>query len=211
MMNARWIRIAGVLALAFVAGCANQSDPTAQTTNQEPVGTEIAQQPLDPVDEPRPAAREALAGLEAAVSDMDLYMHDIEPTGAERRKPTLWVHAAEGQLKADNSWALADARAVIYREQEEDILLESRAGSFDESRKVAVLDGGVKVAAGDLQFSTDSVSYDNTHRVVQTHSPVELSDGNTRLTAEAATLEPDDGVIMLSNVSGTLSLDGELK
>lgn len=210
-MNARWIRFAGVLALAFVAGCANQSDPADPAADQEPVGTEIAQEPLGPVDEPRPAAREALTGLEAAVSDMDLYMHDIEPTGTERRKPTLWVHAAEGQLKADNSWALADARAVIYREQEEDILLESKAGSFDESRKVAVLDGGVTVAAGNLQFSTDSVSYDNTHRVVQTHSPVELSEGNTRLTAEAATLEPDGGVITLSNVSGTLSLDGELK
>lgn len=195
-MTYRWAIPAILCAAAIVAGCGNEVAPN-----------DAAAPKATASEAPRPPVRETLSGLEAAVSGMDLYMHDIEPTGDSRRKPTLWVHAAEGQLKPDNSWALADARAVIYREQEEDILLESKTGRFDEGQKVAVLEGGVSVAAGEMRFSTDSVSYDNEQRIVQTHAPVVLSDGKTQLNADHATLEPDDGVVILSNVSGTLSLD----
>lgn len=180
--------------------------PAVDSRQPAPVEPEAA------LPEPRRATvKDALNGIQADASDMDLYMHDISPTGDARRKPTLWVHAARGQLKPDSSWTLADARAVIYREQNEDIRLESRLGSFDESKKVAVLEGGVKVDAGAVELQTDSVSYDNAKRVVQTHSPVQLSDGQTLLNAQGATLEPDDGSVTLTDVTGMLSLTGVIE
>lgn len=208
----RGLGLVGVLTL--LSGCADQPPPSESATDPAPPAAAEAPataRAAAPANGDDLDLSDALSGLEADVSGMDLYMHDIEPTGDARRKPTLWVHAAEGQLKADNSWALANARAVIYRENEADIQLESTSGRFDEANKVAVLDGGVKVAAGDVELSTDSVSYDNHHRIVRTHAPVKLSDGDTVLNADEATLEPKDGVVILSNVSGMLSLDGELQ
>lgn len=199
------MRSIAALCVLILAGCASQDEPQDAAPAPETAEAIVQAHSVDA------SVRESLGGIEAAVSDMDLYMHDIAPTGDERRMPTLWVHAAEGQLKADNSWALADAHAVIYREQDEDIRLESRTGSFDESKKVAMLKGGVKVAAGGMELSTDSVSYDNAHRLVQTHAPVKLSDGKTLLNAEMATLEPEGGIVTLTNVSGTLSLDGDFE
>lgn len=200
-------------AVALSAGCGSSTAPPDAADPSEaaahPVPAQVEE--LATGESISPTVKEALGGLEASVSDMDLYMHDIQPTGDVRRTPTLWVHAAHGQLKADSSWALADASAVIYREHDEEIRLESKSGRFDESNKVAVLDGGVKVAAGGVHLSTDSVRYDNTHRVVQTIAPVELSDGKTTLNAEGATLEPEDGTVTLTNVSGTLSLDGDFE
>ena len=209
-----WRRVVcGAIVAAVCSACSEPNDPNGTRTANPPPpvaeSTNSSDETTD--DESRMTTKDALSGLEAAVSDMDLYMHDIEPTGQSRRTPTLWVHAAEGQLKADSSWALADAHAVIYREREEEIQLVSKAGRFDEVKKIAVLDGGVSVAAGGMQMSTDSVSYDNTQRVVQTLAPVQLSDGKTTLNAEGATLMPDDGAVTLTNVSGTLSLDGELE
>lgn len=191
------------LALVIAAGCSDPT-PASRTPNSSPAVP--ATQPERTPEKPRVKKPEVLAGLEAAVSEMDLYMHDIEPTGNERRMPTLWVHAASGELKPDNSWALSDAQAVIYRDQDEDIRLRSKAGHFDESQKIAVLEGGVTVSAGEMELSTETVTYSNENRVVETLSPVTISDGNTMLLAEAAMLHPDEGEVTLTNVSGTLSL-----
>lgn len=205
----RLVSMSGLLvATALLAGCMDQTQPPGAPI--APPASETSETDAAETSE-RASAKDALAGLEANVSGMDLYMHDIEPTGDARRKPTLWVHAAEGQLKPDSSWALGDARAVIYREKEEDIYLESKAGRFDESNKTAVLEGGVKVAAGNVQLATESVSYHNDERIVQTHAPVQLSNGKTILNAQAATLEPEGGTVTLTNVSGTLSLDGAVE
>lgn len=194
--------IAGVV---FAAGCGGTAAPSAPPS----AASNVAPAPETKPELPAMTAQDALAGLEAEVSGMDLYMHDIAPTGDTRRKPTLWVHASKGSLDADKSWVLADARAIIYRDQDADIALESTAGRFDESKKIAVLEGGVRVSAGTLRMQTESVRYDNSLRYVETLAPVELADGTTVLTAEKASLEPDEGHVTLTNVSGTLSLAGE--
>ena len=93
-------------------------------------GSPPQQAPKDPPKETAAPAQQAssdsiIQDVQISMDGIDLYMHDLEPTDTnERRKPTLWVHADSGALRADETWELNNAHAIVYRNQEEALIID---------------------------------------------------------------------------------------
>lgn len=142
------------------------------------------------------------------MAGMDLYMHDYLPTAGEARKPTFWVHAAEGELlEEEQVWALRETKAVIYRHGEEDLRLEADSGVFDEVNRVAHLLGRVRVHTASMDMEMAQIQWDNEASVAQSSEPLVLISGATRLYATGVILRPKDGTYELSQVSGRVAFE----
>lgn len=138
---------------------------------------------------------------------VDLYMHDYTPTDGELRDPTFWVHAESGQLAEDEKiWALQSTRAVIYRDGDEDLVMEAREGWFDQERQVATLQGEVKLTAGSLVAELEELFWDNARGTATSDRPVRVTEGETRLSAEGLRITPDADSLVLRNGSGYVQL-----
>ncbi len=141
------------------------------------------------------------------MTGMDLYMYDYAETGTGLRNPNLWVHAAESSLAEDKTWTLKDAHAVVYRDKEEDLLFDAARGHFDEKQGIAWLEGEVKVSAGTLNLELAEIEWVNEESIARSSSVVTLKDEGTVLEASSLNLNPDNGVITLTDVTGRLSLE----
>lgn len=171
-----------------------------ETTGQAPAQGGEATAPAQDGEATAPAL---VMGM--AISGMDLWMDDTSPTAGALRKPTIWVHADEAVMSEDaKAWSLVGARAVIYRNEEEDLKLKADRGRFDETNGIAQLSGGVEINAGKMVMKLSSIEWDNEARRAWSDSPVTVSSGTTELQASSLVLIPDEGVFVLSDVTGRI-------
>lgn len=164
--------------------------------------------PMPATDEEAAQAQETreLSGR-MAMTGMDLYMHDYRPTAGGARKPTIWVHSDEGEISTETSaWTLGRSRAVLYREDGEDIILQAMSGSFDETNETAQLGGGVKVTTGSLAMELEEIEWDNKEGVARSTGPVTITQGRTLLNASSLVLNPDEDTMLLTNGNGRIDL-----
>ncbi len=181
-------------ALLAILGC----------SSEQPISDGAAPSPPSGVVEESPAET-ALKGASMTVAGLDLYMHDDAFTGQDTAEPTFWVHADQGELTGDESlWTLTRTRAVIYRDEEDDMHLNAKQGWFDQVRNTAQLSGGVTIESGPLRISTEQVEWDNEIGTVISSSTTELQRGATHITATSFTMTPKTGGILLDRPQGTI-------
>ncbi len=143
----------------------------------------------------------------AAFRGIKLEMHDTSPTAGAVRMPLFSVHADEAVKSEDAEvWSLVGARAIVYRNDEEDLKLKAGGGRFDQTNGVAHLSGGVEVNAGELVMDLSDIEWDNETRRAWSDSPVTVLNGATELHASSLVLIPDEGIFVLSDVSGRIDL-----
>lgn len=140
---------------------------------------------------------------------MDLYMHNYRPTTGEPDKPTFWVHAEKGELVDGHTiWELAQARAVVYREAEADLVLEAAHGLFDEANRVARLYGGVVVTAGVVTMELADIEWNNEEGVAKSVGSVTVVNGASWLKASALFLNPEEDIMRLTDATGRIDFSG---
>ena len=158
-------------------------------------------------EEAAPAAETSELSGRMAMTGMDLYLHDYRPTAGGARKPTIWVHSDEGEISTETSaWTLGRSRAVLYRENGEDIILQAMSGSFDETNETAQLSGGVNITTGSLAMELDEIEWDNEEGVARSSGPVTITQGRTLLSASSLVLNPAEDTMLLINGSGRIDL-----
>ncbi len=142
-----------------------------------------------------------------AMRGLDLYMHDYTPTDGELRDPTFWVHADSGQLaEGEKVWSLQGTRVVIYRDDDEDLVVEALEGKVDLDRQVAELRGAVRLTTGSLIVDLEDLLWENEKGSATSERPIHLVDGDTRLDAESLLIKRDEGLLILGEGSGYLRL-----
>lgn len=138
---------------------------------------------------------------------IDLYMHDSAPTFGDTRNPTFWVHAESGNLSPDASlWELHIARAVIYRDNEDDLHIEADSGQFDQANQLAYLHDGVKATSGRLVVEIQDLEWDNKARIARSESAAEIRDGTNELSGRPVRIYPREDRMELGAGSGTIRL-----
>jgi len=142
---------------------------------------------------------------EMLLSGVNLWMHDYTPTAGQLRKPTIWVHAESGRLAEDSQlWSLQDTRAVIYRENDEDLTADAAQGAFDQTDETAVLTGDVTLLAGSLEVALEKLKWDNVAGVATSDRPVRVTSGEMWLTGEAMWIRPDENLLQIEGGSGAM-------
>ena len=169
---------------------ASESEPVSETTPSE--------RPSPPAD----ASKNMMA-----MRGIDLYMHDYTPTEGELRAPTFWVHAESGQLaEGEKVWSLQGTRAVIYREDDEDLVVEARDGQVNQKRQVAVLKGDVRLTAGTLVVDLEDLHWENEKGTATSNRRVHITNGDTSLEAQNLLIDVDEGALILGKGSGYIPL-----
>jgi len=166
-------------------------------------------------DTARVEAQDPATDNAIVMSNVDLYMHEINQTLGQPRKPTFWVHADEVSLTQEESgaetageWAFVRARAVIYASHpdDEDMTFEAARGRFrDEDR--ALLEGDVRARLGTMEISLDDVEWVNADQEAHTDKPVQIVDRDTKLDAASLHLYPEKREFVLTGVDGVIRLE----
>ncbi len=171
-------------------GSVAESGPVSQST---PPPSNIS-----PEDPPRNAM--AMRGL-------DLRMYDYTPTGDELRDPTFSVHADSAQLpEGGKVWSVQGTRAVIYRDDDEDLVVDALEGDVDLDRKVAELRGAVRLTVGSLIVDLEDLLWENEKGTMTSGRPIHLGDENMRLDAKSLLIKRDGGLLILGEGSGYVRL-----
>lgn len=137
----------------------------------------------------------------------DFRMYDYTPTDGELRDPTFWAYVDSGQLaEGENVWSVQGVRAVIYREDEDDIVIEALEGVVDKDQKVAELRGAVHLTVGSLTADLEDLRWDNEKGTASTNHAVHLEDANMRLDAKGLLIKRDESVLILGEGSGHIRL-----
>jgi len=141
---------------------------------------------------------------------MELVMYDDTPSDNQVRKPTFIINAELGTAltsnENDNSFKLTRPKAIIFTDDEEELNLESESGVFDGKLGIATLDGGVKLLSPRLNLTMESIVWDNNSHTGHSDEAIELNSEWAKLTASGMTLQPKTGQLLLTNVSGTITL-----
>lgn len=163
-----------------------------------------------PEDTETTAEKESAPILVEAVG-MDIRLWgDTRGTGGSRVGPTFWVHAEKGYLdEATGQSVLEGVRAVVYRDNAENLTITAPAGMADENRKVASMSGGVTVEAGTSQIMTAEIEWDDESGIAESTGDVLMQDGDTRLDAEGLTLYADENEFELLDVRGRFDFGAE--
>ncbi len=187
--------------VAFPVLVASCGQPPGSVAESEPVSQST---PSPSVDTPEGPPRNVMAML-----GPDVWMHDYTPTEGEPRDPTFWVHADSGQLaEGEKVWSVQGARAVIYRDDEEDLVIEALEGEVDEDRKVARLRGDVRLTVGSLIVDLEDLLWKNEEGTATSNHAVHLVDENLRLHAKSLLIKRDEGKFILGEGSGYIRLTG---
>lgn len=185
--------------VAFPLLVASCGQPPGSVPESDPVSESRPSASIDPAEDP---PRSIMAGR-----GRDLYMHDYSPTDGELRDPTFWVHADSDQLaEGEKQWSLQGTRAVIYRDDEEDLVVEALEGEVDLDRQVAELRGAVRLTVGSLIVDLEDLLWENEEGTATSDHPIHLVDENMRFDAESLLIKRDEGVIILGEGSGYLRL-----
>lgn len=141
---------------------------------------------------------------------IDSYFYgDASGTEEARVTPTFWFHADEGDFEVTESESiLKKVRAVVYRDDAENLTIEAPLGTVDRDRKLASMSGGVKVVAGTIRIEMDEISYDHSLGTAETVGEARMFDGETRMEAGGLSLHPDDNAFELVEVRGQYTFEG---
>lgn len=135
-----------------------------------------------------PAASASMQG-----EGINVRMFSSRPTFGTPEDPTFWVHAAHGQRLDDPPvWTLEDARAVIYRSPEEDLILVAKSGTVDETNKAASLDGSVRVTSGQMVVELANIRWDDAAGIARSDATATMDDGVNRIVGESIALYADE-------------------
>lgn len=181
-----------LLALVFLAaaGCGDRSQPSQEAA--APQSTE-------------PSAEET-ARLAMTGQDMNLYFFDKQQTGGED-KPSFSLFSRACTLDTEGVWSFKEASAVIYSRQGEETHLTAGEGRFDKANERASLAGGVTVHMGAMQAELQDMQWLNEERVAQSDNPATIRENETLLSAATFRFHPDDRLLVLTDVTGELSLE----
>lgn len=187
-------RLVVAVLLVAVAGCGDRSGtpagPPEETATPQPTETTAEQ-----------AAPMAMTG-----QDMNLFFFDKQQTGGED-KPSFSLFSRACTLDAEGVWSFKEASAVIYSRQGEETQLTAGEGRFDKTNERASLGGGVTVHMGAMQAELQDMQWLNEERVAQSDNPVTIREGETLLSAATFRFHPDDSLLVLTDVTGELSLE----
>ncbi len=191
------MRFAILIALALLtASCGQPPGSVAEAGPvEEPTPSTDTETPGDP-------PRNVMAGR-----GYNFRMYDYTPTDGEPRDPTFWVHAESGQLaEGEKVWAVQGTRAVIYRDNEDDIVIEALEGEVDKDRKIAELRGAVHLTVGSLTADLEDLRWNNEKGTASTNHAVHLEDANMRLDAKGLLIKRDENLLILGEGSGHIRL-----
>lgn len=147
------------------------------------------------------------AGASMKGEGINVRMFSSRPTFGTPEDPTFWVHAARGQRLDDPPvWTLEDARAVIYRDPEDDLVLVAKSGTVDEATKSASLDGSVRVTSGQMVVELANIRWDDTTGVARSDSTATMDDGVNRIVGESIALYADEDRFEIGQGSARIRL-----
>ena len=185
-----------------VAEAATSQEPASEPAAAKQTPESVPQASPPETSDPTPPPQSTLAW-----KGVDLYMHDYGPTDGRLRDPTFWIHAEQGQRAgAGRTWSLQQTRAVIYREADENLVVEAAIGQFDEEAETARLSGRVRLSTGRLRVDLEELVWDNTKGLATSDRPVRVTDSETQLVASGILINPHDDTIVLNEGSGVIQL-----
>lgn len=181
----------GVFLLALFSGCdSGKPDTTASNA---------------PAENTSPAPE-----IIMTAEGMKLVMYDDTPDDNQIRKPSFIIDAELGTALTsngnDNSFKLTRPKAIIFTEDEEEFNLESESGVFDGKMGIATLDGGVKLFSPRLNLTMESIVWNNKSRTGHSNDAIELNSAWGTLHASSMIIHPESGELILTNVSGPITL-----
>lgn len=144
------------------------------------------------------------------IQGLDLVMHREPNADAGEQHPTFRIHADSGSTGENMDYALTGTRAIIYDDEGEEIVLTANTGDFDQKTEQAHLRGDVLVVSGDIKFTMDTITWDNTPELAYTDDGATLTSENADLTAEKLVINPNTNRLTMHNVSGSIKLEGLL-
>lgn len=189
--------ILGMFVVAAVAGCGGPSPSPAEN---EPAETRK--------ETPAPAPVEAANDAQVSMTgSMTLRLFEPDMEGGESRKPSFEISSPQCSLLEDGRWALTDATAIIYGEEGDQTTFHAGRAEFDEEAETASLGGGVTVDFGQQHVEMQNMTWSNGERIARSESPLSVTDGETRLSAEGMEYHADTKSLKLRNVTGTVSMN----
>lgn len=194
------MRYGVLMALMYLcAGCGQSPDEVSNASAPAAPEQPLLNLAAAPAEDAAPNAM--------SMEGVDLYMHDYTPTAGKLREPTFWVHADSGQLaEGDQVWSLQNTRAVIYRADDEDVIVDAAEGEFDQEREIAFLTGSVRLTVGTLVVELERLAWDNKLGTATSEDPVRVTEGDMRLIANRLRINPDDDELHLEEGSGYVPL-----
>ena len=185
-----------------VLGCGGSSDAPANSKDNSE--TDTSEDATQDTDKPRIT----LETME--MENFEMRFYDTLESTAGGQAPTFYVQADGASSDADTGWHLVRPNATIYGDDEQNIVLKADSGMFDDKSETATLAGGVSADLSNMLMTIDSIQYDNRERVAYSDSPVHLEGDIAKLDAESIRIQPKDGSVVLTNVTGNIRL-GELE
>lgn len=185
-------RLAAALLLGLAA-CGGPSAPPAPAPND-------ATRKQEPAPDPRPA------GPSGA---MEVNLYDVSAGDGGEQRPVFTMRSPQFTLTPDGKHAARDAEAVIYGRPrpdgtiEADTHLEFGDGAIDLEAGTAELRGGVVLTRGGMTIECEDLRWNNTSRTVETAQPVQLSAGQTAITASSMVYDLEAGHMVLREMRGT--------
>ncbi len=168
-----------------------------------------------PVETPESSSASTPAGTtrpkeDAQVSmsgSMTLRAFRPDMAGGESRGASFEISSPQCSLMEDGRWALTPATAIIYDLDGQPTKFEAGSAEFDEKADTASLRDGVTVDLGPQHVELQDMEWTNKDGTARSGSPLTVTDGETKLSAQGMEYHADSKTLLLDGVTGTVSLE----
>ncbi len=185
------------LVLALTAGC---NKPASETPKDDAPSETAAQTTGDSTAAAPESAQVNMTG------SMTLRLFEPDLEGGESREASFEISSPQCSLLEDGLWALTPATAIIYGDDGEQTTFQAGSAEFNENADTASLRDGVTVDFGQQHVELQDMTWSNAESLATSESPLTLTDGETRLSAQGMEFHADSKKLQLNGVTGTVSL-----
>lgn len=193
------MRTANVVAACLFLLAATACNKSATTPSADPESTE-ASAPAAPT-KPAKDAQVSMSG------SMTLRAFRPDMAGGESRGASFEISSPKCSLMEDGRWALTPATAIIYDAKGEPTKFEAGSAEFNEKADTASLRDGVTVDLGPQHVELQDMEWTNKDGTARSKSPLTVTDGETKLSAQGMEYHADSKRLLLNGVTGTVSLE----
>jgi hypothetical protein len=169
-------------------------------------GLKMTPPPTPPATKTAPAIQNAQ--MPSLQGELDLFLFN-ESGSTPVSEPTFTVHTPRGTKNPDGSYTFDDASAVIKSAQDGiDVHIRAGHGELNHDTGSARLYAGVEAQAGKMKITLTDINWANDKREAASENPVTVESGDTQLQAASMVLQPDQRLLTLNDVTGTLVQEG---
>jgi len=164
-----------------------------------------------PSDVPVPGAPDAPDGAQppppAAARLTEFFFYRAGQGGVEQR-PSFVMRTPAVSITVEGEALLEQVEAEIHGRDNDVTTIRAERGRFDQQAKTATMEGAVVLERGTRRVEMADLVWLDEERVARTEKPVRILDEGAELGAENLEFHPDEGALLLDNLTGDVTLAG---